>query len=215
MKKLLIFDVDGVLEKEELIENVRKKRLIKAIAERKKVSLNYAKELFEKAKQNLPENKKNTTMYQMNYLGFSRKETFKLLDEIDPTGIISPHENCLKMLNELKKKKIVMVTYSNSPKKAVTKTLRELEIKKYFKKYFSSEEFNESKPSERNLKRILKTMNFEADNTIMVGNSYEKDILPASKMGIKTILYDPKRKYKKNPGADFIIIDLIEIVENV
>ena len=58
-------------------------------------------------------------------------------------------------------------------------------------------------------------MNFEADNTIMVGNSYEKDILPASKMGIKTILYDPKRKYKKNPGADFIIIDLIEIVENV
>ena len=215
MNKLLIFDVDGVLEKEELIIKARHDALIKAIADKFKISLEEAQKKYEAAKNELPPDKKETSAYVFMKCGFSRKDYFSVLDSVEPEGIIEPHENCEELLKKLHNKNKI-ISYSNSPKKASVKTLKVLKIDHYINKIYSSEDFEESKPSLNNLRKMMEEMGFQSKDTILIGNSVKKDIVPAHELGIKTILFDPYNKHQDKPKeADFVIMDLIEIVDIV
>lgn len=50
------------------------------------------------------------------------------------------------------------------------------------------------KPSKRSLQRILEEEKIQENNVIVIGNSIEKDILPARLMGLKAILVDTRIK---------------------
>lgn len=214
MNKLLIFDVDGVLEKEERMVKARHSAYIKAIMNRFKVSKKEAEKRYSEAKNKLPPKKKYTSAYKFMKCGFTRKEYFRLLDKVDPEGIVSGHKNCIPMLKKLEKKNKI-ITYSNASRKATNKTLKVLKIDKLIDKAYSVEDFKESKPSTKNLKKMMKDMGFKAKDTIFIGNSLKKDILPAKQLGIKTILFDPYGEYKNPKEADFVIKDLIEVVRLV
>jgi len=214
MSKLLIFDVDGVLEKEELIMKARHDNLIKHVADRLNITIKYAEQKYNEAKESLSSDKKHTSAYIMIKLGFSRKDYFKILDEVNPKGLITTHENCGKMLKILNQDH-TLVTLSNSSKKSSIKTLEILKIKRFINRIYSSEDFNESKPSKNILRKIIKDRNFNSKDTFFIGNSIEKDIIPAHKLGITTILFDPYVKHPNPKEANFIIKDLIEIVEIV
>jgi len=215
MNKLLIFDVDGVLEKEELIIKARHDALIKAIADKFKISLEEAQKKYEAAKNELPLGKKETSAYIFMKCGFSRKDYFNVLDSVEPEGIIEPHENCEELLKKIHNKNKI-ISYSNSPKKASIKTLKVLKIDLYIDKIYSSEDFKESKPSLNNLRKMMEETGFQPKNTILIGNSVKKDIMPAHELGIKTILFDPYNKHQDKPKeADFVIRNLIEIADIV
>jgi FMN phosphatase YigB (HAD superfamily) len=63
---------------------------------------------------------------------------------------------------------------------------------------------------------MMEEMGFQSKDTILIGNSVKKDIVPAHELGIKTILFDPYNKHQDKPKeADFVIMDLIEIVDIV
>lgn len=208
--KLLIFDVDGVLEKEERLILARQKCKNKYIAEKFGLSEEEARVKHESVRVSLPEDKKHTSIYVFNALGFSRAEYFRVIDEVDPEGLVEPHENCEKMLKELKSGNRI-VAYSNSPKKATTRSLEVMGIIGYIDTIYSVEEFEESKPSTRNIEIIMQKEGFKPENTVVIGNSHEKDILPAEKVGIRTILFDTTGKYEGKER----ITDLMEVVELV
>jgi putative hydrolase of the HAD superfamily len=208
--KLFIFDVDGVLINEERILVERRRELMRAIAKKYKIGVKEAEELMESKAKQLSEKKKHTTTYKFINMGFTRKDFFRALNRVKPDRLIKPYPNCKKMLEEVSKKNVAVV-YSNTGIKATKRTLKYIKVIKHIRKIFSSEMFNESKPSVGNLKKILKVMKFKPKDALFIGNSVHKDIMPAKKLGMTTILFDPEGKDKTNE-ADYNIRDLKEIL---
>ena len=209
--KLVIFDVDGVLEKDEILLAERAKYQLKEIAKKYDVSLSDAEALFKKAKESLPEKKKKTTVYAIEKLGFSRKEYFDMINAVDPEGLIEPYPGCKEVLEELSSKHI-LVAFSNTPRKALMKTLRILDVVNYFKKIYTAEDFIESKPSPSIIKHIMADQKKAGKDTISIGNSLEKDVAPSKEAGTLTVLFDGESNHIKKPkDADYMIHDLKEL----
>ena len=208
---LVIFDVDGVLEKEEKLIQARYNKLMDLVCKLNNINLKQAKDKYKEIKNNLPIQKRNTSAYIFKELGLSRNKYFEIIDSVNPKKLIEPHNNCLEILETLSKKN-VLVTYSNTPKKALINTLKAIKAESYFKNNYSAENFEESKPSIKNLKKIMEKEGFKIKDTVLIGNSLEKDIIPPHKLGIKVILFDQKNKYIKVKEADYVIKDLKEIM---
>lgn len=74
------------------------------------------------------------------------------------------------------------------------KKLIKLDIDKYFNKIITSEEIGIEKPSEEIFNYALNSLKTTASETCMVGDSLDRDIKGASKLGIYTIYKNPKNK---------------------
>ena len=181
--KLYIFDVDGTLEDESRITLRRKEAQYERIAKDLKTSIKDAKIIYWSIKEKMPKN--HSSVMVMAKLGYTRKEFFRLMNTVDQTGLIELLPGAKEMLEHLYSNNI-LVAYSNTPLKSTSKTLRLLGIRKYFKKVYAADMFNESKPSTGNLKTILREQKFKAKDCVAIGDSYYKDILPAKSLGIKT-----------------------------
>lgn len=212
MNKLIIFDVDGVLEKEDRLAKARHDALIAAIAKKLGVSMQNAEKKYFEQKELFAKSGKHASVTVFMSFGFIRKEFFDILGKVDQKKFIEKNKNCDEMLKEVSKCNKI-VTYTNSPHKSSVETLKILKIYNYIDKVYSSENFEESKPSLKNLKHMMEDTGYTAENTVSVGNSYEKDIVPAKHLGMTTILYDPGQKYKDKDVkcADFVVKDLMEI----
>ncbi len=214
---LLIFDVDGVLEVEEDINRARRENIKRFLAGKLDIPIEKIGSMAEQAKKDLPDHMNSSSVYIYGAIGLTREEYFRAVDEIDPAGRISRHKNCKKALESLYKENY-LVTLSNSPRRAANKTLEILGIGAYFKKNYSSEDFEVSKPSTEILEKILTDCGFMPGEAYSIGNSLKKDIIPAHEYGIKTILFDPFERYDLNDKpkeADYLIRDLYELVDIV
>lgn len=88
--------------------------------------------------------------------------------------------------------------------------LEEFDIKKYFEKVYLSVEVGYEKPDPRFFQYILRGLNLDASEVVMIGDDYRNDIEPAKSLGIKTIWVN----YLEQEGeADFVISNLKEILE--
>lgn len=76
------------------------------------------------------------------------------------------------------------------------KKLRNSGLEKYFNHVVLSEQAKALKPNKRIFEHALKLNNASADETIMIGDSYEADIIGAQNAGIDQIYYNP-HKYDK------------------
>lgn len=56
----------------------------------------------------------------------------------------------------------------------------------------TSEEIGIEKPDPKMFKAVLRKLGLNEDETIMVGDDFQKDILGASRIGIKAVWYNPK-----------------------
>ncbi|MDL4842118.1 HAD family hydrolase [Aquibacillus rhizosphaerae] len=77
--------------------------------------------------------------------------------------------------------------------------LNRVEIMKYFHQLFTSRELGVTKPNLEFFNKILRNLNLNADECIMIGNDYEKDIVPAKAVGINTILFTDFPNIKPTP----------------
>ncbi len=83
------------------------------------------------------------------------------------------------------------------------KKLSKLSIDKYFKELFISKEIGFRKPNQEFFTYVLIKANSIASNSIVVGDSYENDIVPSIKLGIKCIWINHNKKiYEKN---DYVV----------
>ena len=65
----------------------------------------------------------------------------------------------------------------------------------YFDKVFVSEEIGAQKPNKLIFEHALKSMNAPKRSTLMIGDSWEADIVGARLSGLDQVFYDPMRKY--------------------
>jgi len=88
-----------------------------------------------------------------------------------------------------------------------------IELSEFFDVMIDSEKAGIEKPHPGIFSLALKKMNANPENTYVVGDSYERDIMPAKILGCKTI-WLKKKSFKENnetDSADFIIGDLKEL----
>ena len=84
----------------------------------------------------------------------------------------------------------------------------------FFNAIVASCEIGSVKPDEKIFNAILERLDLKGDEVAIAGDSLRADIQGGSKVGMKTVLYDPKRKYLKKPvNADYPIFNLRETLD--
>lgn len=100
---------------------------------------------------------------------------------------------------------------------AMRRALRRVDVERYFDDFFASADLGYKKPDPRFFEAVAQALGVETSACVMIGNSYEKDIVGAKKAGMTTILLDEKHVCKNAADADFVIdnmYDLIKILGN-
>lgn len=95
----------------------------------------------------------------------------------------------------------------------IESVLKDFELDSYFNAIVESAVVGVRKPDPEIFRLGVKQLNLEARNVLVIGDSYDKDIVPASTIGcptvwIKNIGWKP---YKGNETADWIITDFSEL----
>ena len=90
--------------------------------------------------------------------------------------------------------------------------LRKVDLEKYFKYLFISEEIGYNKPDINFFNYIFeKTKITSPERVLIIGDSVSADIQGGNLAGIKTCWYNPKGLESDSTKKDFIITDLLEL----
>ena len=91
-----------------------------------------------------------------------------------------------------------------------------LGIVDFFDDVITSEEFGLGKPNIEFFEYGIKKMNLNPDETIYVGDRVDRDIIPAKKVGMRTIrILEGKYKDMEDNESDYRVNNLLEIVDIV
>lgn len=138
----------------------------------------------------------------------SYNEIVKILKEdyFDFYRYAYPNENVCECLKALKEKncKIGVVSNIAYPKEIYLEIFKREGLDSFIDSYSFSYENTYMKPHPSLFVKAMMSLNAALSETLMVGDNEEVDIVPAHTMGIKTCLYDKRKKYK-NSRADFYI----------
>ncbi len=106
---------------------------------------------------------------------------------------------------------------ANQPKAAI-EYLESEGVLKYFRSKLVSREIGFSKPDIRMFMRVLEDIGSSAEESLMVGDRLDNDIIPAKRTGMKTawLKVGPYRNQKlryPNEEPDYIIATLLELLD--
>ena len=91
--------------------------------------------------------------------------------------------------------------------------LSRVNLRQHFQYLFTSRELGYKKPDTAFYRELLRRMNLQPEQCIAVGNSYEKDIVPAKSIGMHTIWFRPHSHFTPVPCADYSITSMYELVQ--
>lgn len=99
----------------------------------------------------------------------------------------------------------------------IESVLNDFNLNDYFKAIVESAVVGVRKPDPEIFRLGVKQLNMAAENVLVIGDSYDKDIVPASTIGcstiwIKNIGWEP---YKGNETADIVITDFSELEKHL
>ncbi len=78
-------------------------------------------------------------------------------------------------------------------------------IKDYFIHLITSRELGYNKPDLNFFHNMLKELQVQPEETVMVGNDYAKDIIPAKTVGIRTVFFNKN----ETDQSDFSSADMV------
>lgn len=125
--------------------------------------------------------------------------------------------NTLTLLNYLAEKKYQMHIITNGFQESQMVKIQSSGLEKYFQNVITSESIgNIKKPDTRIFEFALKKSFAQKNETIMVGDRFETDIIGAVNTGIDAVFYgnesyDEKIRQHQNTQQTYIVRDLIEI----
>jgi len=120
-------------------------------------------------------------------------------------------EDVLAFLHASRRKMVIATNAGASDTDHMIKALRRVGADQYFHHFFSSKDLRYEKPEARFFRSISNTMMLKPEECVMIGNSYEKDIVGAKNSGMFTIFFNENDLPGDFPMADYIITDLLEL----
>jgi len=221
MKKVIIFDFGGTLDTNGIHWSVMFSDAYKKsglIVPEDKYNTAYVKadeELKKIAKEetkNYPDLLKKQAELQLKYL--EKKNDDETLNRISETVVnemndaVSMSKIILKNLKKNYNLGLVSNFYGN-----LDVMCESIGLSEFFDVMIDSEKEGIEKPHPGIFSLALKKMNAKPENTYVVGDSYERDIVPAKILGCKTI-WLKKKSFKENietDSADYVIGDLKDL----
>ena len=121
-------------------------------------------------------------------------------------------DGAVELLSNLSKKYDIYIA-SNGTAVVQDKRIALSGIKEYVKEIFISQRVGHDKPSKAFFDACFETIeNFRKEETIMVGDSLTSDILGGINAGVRTCLFNPKRKHgRADIVPDYEIYELSEL----
>jgi len=105
---------------------------------------------------------------------------------------------------------------SDAPKLEVWLRIVGLGLHHYFDHVITSEDFGVKKPSPEPFRKALELLGTSPQETIMVGDWAERDIVGAKKLGIKTAWAKYGDTFDtKESGADYELKDILDLLDIV
>lgn len=98
------------------------------------------------------------------------------------------------------KYKLHLIT--NGFKEVLDKKIKHTNLEPYFDLILSAEDVGVNKPHPLVFETALKRTNALASESLMIGDSYEADILGAKNAGMHTLHFNPKQEPKKSESAE-------------
>jgi HAD superfamily hydrolase (TIGR01509 family) len=99
-----------------------------------------------------------------------------------------PFHGASNLLQSLKSAGVFLVVLSDFQIRLVHHKLRVLNLLQFFDGIYSSEEFGVEKPNSDGFIQILKDYNMRPEQCLMIGDSFDKDIEGARRVGIRGVL---------------------------
>lgn len=188
--KVLVWDLDGTLyQRNPLINKVFKSTIYQEVGQALSLSVSQAKDVFSQRQKKI----KGLTL-TLNSLGIDGYAFIKKVNEkISWKKVLSKDERLITMFQKLISFPHILLT-DNFEKYSLEK-ISLLGLKKtVFQKMIFGMEIRITKPNPNLFRRALKLFNFPPSSFLMIGDSEDKDIIPAKKIGMKTCLVWAKSK---------------------
>lgn len=155
--------------------------------------------------------------YQLKYF-----ENMQLLSEIYFLIVENISRYCLKtVLDNIEITKLTLALLDNEYRLGIVSNyygnvetvLKEIDLRKYFKVAIDSRLVGVRKPDKKIFQLALYRLRANAKETMVVGDSYENDILPAKQLGCTTVWLNGKswNEQSDTSSADIIINSLKEL----
>lgn len=125
--------------------------------------------------------------------------------------IIPDVEYVLKQLNG-KFHLIVAANADESNAEQIAFALERVGLRDYFSDFFSSKDIGVKKPHIDFFNFIFKTTKINPNQTIMIGNTYDKDIVGGKNAGMTTIFFNENKQLGNFPMADYTIFSMDKLL---
>lgn len=103
---------------------------------------------------------------------------------------------------------IIATGAAHSDVSEMKKALARVGADQYFSRFYSRFEIGFNKPDVRFFEAVLRLSGLQPEETVMVGNLYEKDIIGAKQAGMTTVWFNENNLQGDFPLADYIIGDM-------
>jgi HAD superfamily hydrolase (TIGR01509 family) len=107
----------------------------------------------------------------------------------------------------------IATSAAHSGTEEMVRALKRVGAEKYFHHFFSSNDLGFMKPDPRFFSSILEKMKIRPEESVMIGNLYDKDITGAKQCGMHTVLLDASIRRADVPLADFVMRHFTELPE--
>ena len=158
---------------------------------------------------------KMTVREFFNYVCKFKKINDSIVDELmeywdKSLKPVKPFPDATPVLQELRNK-YNLVLLSNTSLEEANRPLDDFNLRQYFYDILLSPEFGVAKPNTEFFQKVLDNTNVSPSEVCLVGDDIENDILPARRMGFKTVLIDRENKNPDHKSPDIIIRSLKEL----
>jgi len=125
--------------------------------------------------------------------------------------VLYPHINFA--LIELLKKGFKLAVITDAPRREAWLRLCYLNLHQVFDYVLTFEDTGQRKPGPAPFKKALVLLGIEPEEALMVGDWPERDMVGASRVGIKTVFARYGDTFGvEDPGSDYIIDDIIDLL---
>jgi putative hydrolase of the HAD superfamily len=121
------------------------------------------------------------------------------------------HEHAVETLTSLKKSGYNMHIITNGFQEVQFTKMEHAGLKPFFKHVICSEEIGKNKPSPDIFHFALQKANTTPENSVMIGDDFEADIIGSLNVGMHAVHYNPKSPFQHVPTDKQSIRDLAEL----
>ncbi len=194
--KLIIFDLDGTLYRFRNgsfsgsgLQKIILRNALKFIRKKLKKTKKEAEKILDDIKNKYGED--ISIAIEKEY-GILRREYFDFVWNVDAHQIIEGEENTKKILKKLNKKYEFLLV-SDGAYVWIQNALKELGVENLFEGKILSGDGNKRKSLGNRFTEISERYSFLPKNIVVVGDQEKTDIIPAKKLGFKTIFVNENR----------------------